>query len=286
MRRVFLSSRWTFDAAVRFRLTLLTGLLLAASLASLRGADTSAVKQDDSAGPAVAEPLPKAVDLRPAFREWKLSARRQGARPTCSAFTVAGALEYAAAKREGRGTRLSVEFLNWAANAVRGDTNDGGFFSDLWRGFAAHGIAAEKDMPYQPQFDPARSPSAAALAEAKTRLDLGLRLHWIKKWNVHTGLTDDHLTRIKRTLSRGWPVCGGFRWPKQEQWVSDVLQMCPSNAVRDGHSVLLVGYRDGAAQPGGGVFLFRNSARNGWDGSMPYAFAEAYMNDAVWIDCR
>ena len=78
----------------------------------------------------------------------------------------------------------------------------------------------------------------------------------------------------------------GFRWPKQEQWVDDVLQMCPSNAVRDGHSVLLVGYRDDTAQPGGGVFLFRNTARNGWDGSMPYAFARAYMNDAVWIDYK
>ena len=101
---------------------------------------------------------------------------------------------------------------------------------------------------------------------------------------MNTGLTDAHLAGIKRTLREGWPVCGGFRWPKQEQWVSNVLQMCPSNAVRDGHSVLLVGYRDDAAQLGGGVFIFRNTAGTGQDGFMPYGYAAAYMNDAVWID--
>jgi hypothetical protein len=60
--------------------------------------------------------------------------------------------------------------------------------------------------------------------------------------------------------------------------------MCPSNAVRDGHSVLLVGYRDDAAQPGGGVFIFRNTGREGRPGLMPYGYARAYMNDAAWID--
>jgi hypothetical protein len=113
---------------------------------------------------------------------------------------------------------------------------------------------------------------------------LGLQLHWIKEWNVNTGLTDEHLAGIRRTLSEGWPVCGGFRWPKQAKWVDGVLQMCPSNAVYDGHSVLLVGYRDDARQPGGGVFMFRNTAGDGHDGSMPYAYAQAFMNDAAWVD--
>ena len=122
------------------------------------------------------------------------------------------------------------------------------------------------------------------MADAKTRLALGLRLHWIKEWNVNTGLTDEQLSAIKHVLSQGWPVCGGLRWPKQEQWQDGVLQMCPSNTVRDGHSVLLVGYRDEAAQPGNGVFLFRNTSRDGRDGEMPYGYAQAYMNDAVWVD--
>jgi len=239
------------------------------------------------AAPPDATPAPSpSVDLRPVFEHYGLAPRRQGDRPTCSAFTVTGALEFAAAKREGRGTRLSVEFLNWAANKVCGDAEDGGFFSDLWKGYAAYGICREEDMPYRPTFDTNQAPSGLALTNAATRLPLGLKLHWIKEWDVNTGLTDDHLAAIKRTLGAGWPVCGGFRWPKKEEWVNEVLQLCPANAVRDGHSILLVGYREDAAQPGGGVFLFRNTSRQGRDGAMPFAYAKDYMNDAVWVDCE
>lgn len=225
-----------------------------------------------------------AVDLRPAFQELGLAPRLQGGRPTCSVFAIAGALEYAVAQRQGHTPRLSVEFLNWASNQACGDNDDGGFFSDLWKGFAQYGICAEEAMPYQAKFEPTHPPSAGALAEAKTRLALGLRLHWIKAWNVNTGLTEAEFDGVKRTLARGWPVCGGLRWPKQERWVADVLQMCPTNAVRDGHSVLLVGYREEASQPGGGVFIFRNTSHGGRDGFMPYGYARLYMNDAVWVD--
>jgi hypothetical protein len=228
--------------------------------------------------------LPSTVDLRSSFEQWSLARSQQGNRPTCSAFTVAGAIEFAVAKRQGHSPRLSVEFLNWAANKSCGDTNDGGFFSDLWRGFTNHGICATSDWPYQPALNPTNPPPPEASADAKTRLGLGLRFNWIKEWDVNTGLTDAHVSAIKRTLSDGWPVCGGFRWPKREKWLNDVLQMCPSNAVRDGHSVLLVGYCDEAAQPGGGVFIFRNTAGAGRDAFMPYEYVRAYMNDAAWID--
>ncbi len=45
--------------------------------------------------------------------------------------------------------------------------------------------------------------------------------------------------------------------------------MCPADSVYDGHSVLLVGYRNDPAQPWGGVFLFRNTAGDGRDGRCP-----------------
>ena len=64
----------------------------------------------------------------------------------------------------------------------------------------------------------------------------------------------------------------------------DVLQMVPAAEVFDGHSVLLVGFKDDPAQPGGGVFLIRNSGGGVHDGSMPYQYACAYVNDAAWIE--
>ena len=48
--------------------------------------------------------------------------------------------------------------------------------------------------------------------------------------------------------------------------------------------MLLVGYRDDPSQPGGGVFLFRNTAGDFRDSLMTYQYAMTYMNDAVWID--
>ncbi|MFI5382528.1 MAG: DUF2961 domain-containing protein, partial [Tepidisphaerales bacterium] len=223
------------------------------------------------------------VDLRPTFKNWGLDVRPQGSRGTCSVFTVTDAVEYALANERRAVVRLSPEFLNWASNEAIKEYEDGGFFSDLWKGFVAYGICPQEDMPYQPAFDPKLRPTEEALRHARALKDAGLRLHWIKEWDVKTGLTEADLTEIKRTLCKQWPVCGGFRWPKQEKWQDGVLEMAPPEGVRDGHSVLLVGFKDDSKQPGGGVFIFRNTAKSTRDGMMTYEYAKAYMNDAAWI---
>jgi len=251
------------------------GLILLLSLAAL----------PSYAGASDGDVLPADLDLRPAFKKWGLGPRLQGGRGTCSVFTVAGALEYALAVKEGRGTQLSVEFLNWASNQVMGEMRDGGFFSDLWRGFTVHGVCPEQDMPYQAAFDPNLAPPEQAKDNARRMHEVDFRPHWIKRWNPNTGLTERQLAAIKRTLARNWPVCAGLRWPKQPNpWKDDVLVTPPPEGVFDGHSVLLVGYRDDPRQPGGGLFVFHNSNNNARDGYMTYEYASAYMNDALWID--
>jgi hypothetical protein len=253
--------------------------VLAATVEVIDGVETFAP-------PAPERKLPPSADLRLRFHEWKLEPRRQGGRGTCSVFTVAGALEYAVAAGRKSGMRLSVEFLNWAGHKAAHRTADGGFFSELWQGYAEFGICAEDDLPYQTHYDPDLQPPDAALERARGLQQLGLHMEWIKEWDPHTGITDEQLTAIKRTLHNGWPVCGGFRWPKKAHWQQDVLQLCPPEEVFDGHSVLLIGYRDDAAQPGGGLFLIRNSGGNGSDGWLPYDYMRAYMNDALWIESR
>ena len=268
------------------------GLLFSVFLTSVGASALAAVRSSaDPADISVAqtEPmppsLPKAVDLRSQLLQWGLVPRRQGPRGTCSVFTAVGALECAAAKVRQQGTRLSVEFLNWAGHRAADRTADGGFFSELWDGYTAYGICPEENLPYQAQYDAALEPGAGPLEAARAMQRLGLRWHWIKEWDPETGLTAAQLDAIKTTLARGWPVCGGFRWPKQARWEQDVLQICPPNEVYDGHSVLLVGYRDDECQPGGGLFLIRNSAGDGRDGCLPYAYLSAYMNDAAWVQC-
>jgi hypothetical protein len=254
------------------------GWILAVSLLAPQAGQAATTSASPSGGAAAN------VDLRPAFERWVLRPRIQGKRNTCSVFVVSGGLEYALARREGHVDRLSVEFLNWASNQAAGDKEDGSFFSDLWRGFTVHGACVEQDMPYQDRFDPNLTPSEGAREHGLRMRETGLRLHWIKPWNRDTGLTEDQLAAIKEVLQRQWPVCGGFRWPRQVRWTNDTLGMAAPADVYDGHSVLIVGYRDDPGLAGGGGLLFRNSNHNGRDGWMTYEYARAYMNDAAWID--
>ena len=255
----------------------LFGALLATTVgAAAQSAPTSGI------APA-AKALPASVDLRPRFLQWNLPPRRQGPRGTCSVFTVTGALEYAAAAQMGHGSRLSVEFLNWAGHRAVHRSADGGFFSELWKGYEKFGICLEDHQPYQRHYSHDLEPEQAVLKSARTLIPARLSIHWIKEWNPHTGLTEAHVAEIKATLAKSWPVCGGFRWPKNAAWKEHVLQMCPPEAVFDGHSVLLVGYKDDPAQPGGGAFIIHNSGGDGTDGYLPYAYVAAYMNDAAWI---
>ena len=227
---------------------------------------------------------PAAVDLRPAMQKWGLETRPQGSRGTCSVFAITGALEYAVASKQKHGTLLSIEFLNWAGHKTANRTVDGGFFSELWNGFETYGVCPEKTLPYQTKFDSRFEPAEEVRNEAKKMQSLNLKVRWIKEWDVKTGMSDNQILEIKRVLARKSPVCGGLRWPKQEQWSEDgVLQMRSQEEVFDGHSVLLVGYRDDPKEEGGGVFFIRNSGGNSRDGSLPYAYIRAYMNDAVWI---
>jgi hypothetical protein len=251
----------------------LTAILL--PLSNLHGQITEITKK-----PAV---LPASVDLRPALNAFGLTPRVQGKRGTCSVFAMTQALEFAFAKKDDRGERFSAEFLNWASNRATNDKEDGGFFSDLWTGFAAHGLCLESMMPYEATYNAGIEPSPAARKEAEPRREAGLELHWIKAWDPKRGLADDELRRVREILAAGWPVCGGFLWPKKAVWTKGVLETCPRDQVFDGHSLLLVGYKDDPNQPGGGILLIRNSGGSDRDGCVTYEYAKAYMNDAVWI---
>ncbi len=214
------------------------------------------------AGVAAHAQAPDSVDLSPRFESMGLSPKRQGARNTCSVFTLSGALEFAVSARRGTGTRLSEEYLNWACNQVIGNrTQDRGqFFSDLWKGFERFGACEEKECPYAPAFDPSLEPTADAIASANRTRALGLRLHWIKRNNGKAGICDDHLEEMKRVLALGWPVCAG-----------------------SGHSVLLTGYSDGWIREQDGWFLVRDSG-GAPQARMPFEEAKSRLCDVLWIE--
>ncbi|MFO0946964.1 MAG: C1 family peptidase [Planctomycetota bacterium] len=204
--------------------------------------------------------LPSSVDLRPEMEAWKLFPKRQGKRNTCSVFVTVGAMEYAVSKHAGEGRPLSVEYLNWACNQVIGNrtADRGQFFHDLLRGFEKHGICSEELMPYQQRYTPLE-PSAKAVMQAASVRDLGLKVHWIRRWSKNSGLTEEQFVAIKTTLAEGWPVCAG------------------SN-----HSRLLVGYVDDESSAGG-RFITSDSAIGRY-GEISYPWAREHIYDLFWVE--
>ena len=227
--------------------------------------------------------LPAEIDLSPCFAALGLPRRAQGKRPTCSVFTVAHALDYALAAATGCGVPQSVEYLNWAAHQEQGRAEDGGFFSEIWTGYETLGCCTEAELPYRAEFDSLLDPGSLREAAGSSRP--GLRLEWIKEWDPETGVTPEQMEQIRAVLAGGSPVCGGLRWPRKPVWTDEVLEVCPPEAVFDGHSVLLIGYRTDPALPGGGAFRIRNSNQPA-SGFLPYAYVSEYLNDAAWIAPR
>lgn len=217
-----------------------------------------------STAPADDEPLLTEVDLRPRLIELGLPPRPQGARGTCSIFTTCEAIEFAMAVRDGKATRLSPEYLNWAASQVVGRPSDGNYFHNALAGFEKHGICSERRMPYQKALDPNAAPSSEAAAEAGHARDEArdtIKVRWIVPWNAnHFGVNDEQFAEIKRVLASGYPVAAG-----------------------SGHSRLLVGYRDDKSAPGGGIFLTEDSALNRFD-EVTYEFVRKEVADVFWVE--
>ena len=228
------------------------------------------------------ERLPRHVNLR----ELEMEPRAQGKRDTCSLFAITAVAEMECGRHAPQARhRLSEEFLIWAGDEASGLKRDQAMFYKAVHGLNTYGICAEEWMPYANNSDPERRPSAKALADAKERSGRW-KVEWIKRWDLKNPLTDAQLLAIKQALAKGHPVACGFRWPKAMKG-HEILDVPLADKIFDGHSVALVGYDDDPNKFGGGVFWFRNSNGPNWGdkghGAMCYAYARAYLNDALWL---
>ena len=208
--------------------------------------------------------LPAEVDLRPELNKRNLGPRRQGHRGTCSVFTTAAAMEFALSKQQDKSVLLSVEYLNWGCNQViNNDRDRGQFFHNLLEGFEKFGVCLESEMPYRRNFDATYQPSESAQERARTINADCFKIHWIKQLNRRSGgagLREDQFEEVKRVLAAGWPVASGAS-----------------------HSRLLVGYKDDATSPGGGIFYTKDSGLGRYD-EVTYEFAKTQINDAFWVE--
>ena len=229
---------------------------------------------------------PASIDLSPQFDHWQLSRRSQGERPTCSVCTIVGALEVTRAKHGKKTGHLSFEYANWAKNQVTSTSTDGGFFHHIWSGIRRHGICDENLYPYKEKFDVTAEPNESARKNASEFFDIPIRVRWIKRWNIETGLDQAQFLQIKKALQEGYPVCVGLRWPHKAVHENGVLLSVPKEEVFDGHSILFVGYQDDDQVEGGGYFIFRNTNNPRENEKMSFRYAMNYANDAVFFPLR
>ncbi len=232
------------------------------------------------------------VDLRPTIQSLGLSVRDQGARGTCSVFTMTFVLEYAYDTRLNSGlSDLSEEYLNYVTNLVSGNTGDGDYFDKLDAGYQAWGIIPEASEPYQATEVASIPQSLLDAGRLWTRFEAD----FVKPWDNTHGASQNQLDRAIAYLDANAPVAFGGWWPTSSAWGTttvggiNVMNVPPlsqkATAVFDGHSVPLVGYRKDSAFAGGGYFVFRNSWGAGWGdggyGYMPFEYVLDYANDLV-----
>ncbi|MCX6361928.1 MAG: hypothetical protein NT029_19165 [Armatimonadetes bacterium] len=224
------------------------------------------------------------IDLAPRMRAWGLALKAQGPRGTCSVFAVTAAIEYAVARRNAGGASLSEQFLNWASHEASGEAGDGGFFSDIWAGFLAYGACAQSLAPYCETYDAAYRPGVEALEQAAALRRRPFAFHWIKEWDVATGLADEHVAAVEACLRAGWPVCAGMRWPREADWRDRVLRVPGDAEVYDGHSVLVTGIDTDPLDPAGRLWWLKDSAAGGCTRAVPVSYARRYVNDLAWVE--
>lgn len=230
------------------------------------------------------------VDLRPEITALGITIRpNQGSRGTCSVFAMTFLLDFMYAKHYGlKNADFSEEYLNYVSNLAIAEKVDGGFFDQIDKGYQKYGIVNEALVPYKSSFDPNLNIRDAVL-QSGSAIAPRLKQHFIKAWDVNTGLQASQLLAILFQLKQGRPVAAGLRWPKQfatEKILGVTLMKTPAASdVFDGHSIDFVGFKASKAFPGEGYLIFRNSwgpgfGDNGY-GYMSFDYAMKYVNDLV-----
>ena len=238
------------------------------------------------------------VDLRPRIADFGMSVRDQGTRGTCSVFAMTGLLEYMYLSRlQGTSNNLSEEYLNYASNQVQGNFADGDFFFNLEAGYQQWGVVPEMECPY--------NYAGEITTLDRAVLDVGRRwtrflADFIKPWDTSHGASSAQIDRVTSYLDRDTPVAFGGWWPEGSYATThpvrgvEIMTTPPvsqkGTGVKDGHSVILVGYRRDANFPGGGYFVFRNSWGSDFGdagyGYMPFDYVQTYANDLVAYTTR
>ena len=209
-------------------------------------------------------PLPPSADLGTAIPPIK----NQGHEGSCTGFSLSSARE-AIAKQQSNYVPFSPAFIYYEERVIEHDINAdaGAHIRDGLKVLRHQGVCPEGDFPYVAgHFTEAPPAGAVHNAQAFT----------ITAYNRLPGLTG-----IKYAIVSMQPVVLGIAvYQSFESNVGadgKVPMPAPAEELLGGHAILVVGYHDDPAAPGGGWLHLNNSwgATHGDQGRyyIPYAYA-------------
>lgn len=203
----------------------------------------------------------------------------QGRMGSCTAHAGAALMEYYIKRVTGKDYDLSEKYLYWVTRKLLGWENKdtGAYLRTTMQALTRFGICEERFFPYSTNFVESPDWVQAALAD-DFRAETYMRLD-------KSGMSkEDVLTKIKKLISRNYPIQFGFTVFKNtiDNRTGNIFY--PANGQRNGgHAVVIVGYDDDKSisnQKGSitttGAFKIRNSWGDTWGdngyGWLPYEY--------------
>ncbi len=237
------------------------------------------------------------VNMQPRFEHLGISAKSQGARPSCSVFALVSALEYQSAPPDGPAPDYSEEYLIWATLKALGkigvavpkgesETLDIGFaLPEVVQALRGYGIALSDDLPYHFKLADPRviEPSPDVIERAKKRTPAN-------GYYIMGREPAAQIANLIQVLDAGVPVIAGVKWPEQKTFADNALLDAQPAGDNSGHAILLVGYRTKTGKIEDAEFLFKNSYGERWGdhgyGIATYKYLLKNLEDALFLDVR
>lgn len=209
--------------------------------------------------------LPKKIDLQDKCSP----VEDQGQLGSCTANSLAGALEFLEKKDGARFVDLSRLFIYYNERTIEGtvDQDSGAFIRDGVKSLAKQGVCPERQWPYlvnKVTFKKKPPPGCYTAA---------------KKHRITSYHRINNLEEMRTCLAEGFPFVFGFTvYESFESSVvakSGVLNMPGAKEkVVGGHAVMSAGYDDAAQR-----FLIRNSWGADWGKKGYFTIPYAYLSD-------
>ena len=212
--------------------------------------------------PDVPVALPASINLIPHMP----AIRNQQSRGTCVGFTLTALNEYIL-RRRGISADLSEQHIYYEAKLVDGAPGGCGTWQlKAMNALAARGQCREPIWPYNPN-PPCNNHGTLPPAARPSGLNYRLQTTVVSPRNV--AVYKSHLA-AQRPVTLSIPVYNSWYQSAETRRSGRITMRIGNEPTEGGHAVLLVGYQDHAASPGGGYFIVRNSWGVGWAYESPY----------------